>query len=228
VKGISMTKELFIQAILKFTLGVILVGLLIFGSAGTIAFWNGRLFMGILFIPMLIAGIILMVKNPTLLKKRLNAKETQREQSMVVKLGALMFAVGFIVAGLNFRFKWRILPASVSIISAIAFLLAYLLYAEALRENAYLSRTVEIQENQKTIDTGLYGIVRHPMYSATILLFLSTPLVLGSLLSFAIFLIYPFLIAKRIKNEETLLENELEGYREYQKKVKYKLIPFVW
>ncbi|HNZ27613.1 MAG TPA: isoprenylcysteine carboxylmethyltransferase family protein [Spirochaetota bacterium] len=223
-----MTKELFIQAILKFTLGVILVGLLIFGSAGTIAFWNGRLFMGILFIPMLIAGIILMVKNPTLLKKRLNAKETQREQSMVVKLGALMFAVGFIVAGLNFRFKWRILPASVSIISAIAFLLAYLLYAEALRENAYLSRTVEIQENQKTIDTGLYGIVRHPMYSATILLFLSTPLVLGSLLSFAIFLIYPFLIAKRIKNEETLLENELEGYREYQKKVKYKLIPFVW
>ncbi|HOF00710.1 MAG TPA: isoprenylcysteine carboxylmethyltransferase family protein [Spirochaetota bacterium] len=223
-----MTKELFIQAILKFTLGLLIVGLLIFGSAGTIAFWNGRLFMGILFIPMLIAGIILMVKNPTLLKKRLNAKETQREQSMVVKPVALMFAVGFIVAGLNFRFKWRMLPANVSIISAIAFLLAYLLYAEALRENAYLSRTVEIQENQKTIDTGLYGIVRHPMYSATILLFLSTPLVLGSLLSFAIFLIYPFLIAKRIKNEETLLENELEGYREYQKKVKYKLIPFVW
>lgn len=223
-----MSKKLSIQAITKFLLGVILVGLLIFVPAGTLSFINGWLFMGILFVPMFFAGIVMMIKNPELLKKRLNAKEKQREQSMVIKLSGLMFLVGFIVAGLNYRFKWNMLPTSVSIGAAVVFLLSYLLYAEVLRENTYLSRTIEIQENQKVIDTGLYGIVRHPMYSVTVLLFLAMPLALGSLFSFVIFLAYPFIIAKRIKNEETLLEKELKGYREYQKKVKYRLIPFIW
>lgn len=223
-----MTKELFLQAIMKFSLGVILVGLLIFVPAGTIAFWNGWLFMSILFVPMFLAGIVMMIKKPELLKKRLNAKEKQKEQSMVIKLSGLMFLVGFIVAGFNYRFHWNILPRSVSIGASVVFLAAYLLYAEVLRENVYLSRTIEVQENQKVIDTGLYGIVRHPMYSITLLLFLAIPFVLGSLSSFVIFLAYPFIIAKRIISEEMLLENELEGYREYQKKVKYRLIPFVW
>lgn len=223
-----MTKELFIQAIMKFTLGVLLVGLLIFLPAGTFAFWNGWLFMGILFIPMFIAGIVMMFKTPELLKKRLNAKEKLAEQNIVIKLSGLMFLVGFIAAGLNYRFEWFILPQIVSIISTVVFLFAYLLYAEVLRENAYLSRTIEVQENQKVIDTGLYGVVRHPMYSVTLLLFLSMPLVLGSLISFVIFLAYPFIIGIRIKNEEMFLENELEGYREYTQKVKYKLIPFIW
>ena len=223
-----MTKELFLQAIMKFSLGVILVGLLIFIPAGTIAFWNGWLFMSILFVPMFLAGIVMMIKKPELLKKRLNAKEKQKEQSMVIKLSGLMFLVGFIVAGFNYRFHWNILPRSVSKGASVVFLAAYLLYAEVLRENVYLSRTIEVQENQKVIDTGLYGIVRHPMYSITLLLFLAIPFVLGSLSSVVIFLAYPFIIAKRIISEEMLLENELEGYREYQKKVKYRLIPFVW
>ncbi len=223
-----MTKELFIQAIFKFLIGTVLVGLLLFVPAGTIAFWNGWLFMGILFIPMFIAGIVMMIKNTELLRKRLNAKEKQSEQSMVIKLSGLMFSVGFVIAGLNHRFQWNTLPIGVSVGATVVFLLAYLLYAEVLRENTYLSRTIEIQENQKVIDTGLYGIVRHPMYSATVLLFLAMPLILGSLISFVIFLVYPFIIVKRIKSEEMLLENELEGYREYKKKVKYRLIPFVW
>ena len=223
-----MTKELFLQAIMKFSLGVILVGLLIFVPAGTIAFWNGWLFMSILFVPMFLAGIVMMIKKPELLKKRLNAKEKQKEQSMVIKLSGLMFLVGFIVAGFNYRFHWNMLPRSVSIGASVVFLAAYLLYAEVLRENVYLSRTIEVQENQKVIDTGLYGIVRYPMYSITLLLFLAIPFVLGSLSSVVIFLAYPFIIAKRIISEEMLLENELEGYREYQKKVKYRLIPFVW
>lgn len=223
-----MTKELFLQAIMKFSLGVILVGLLIFVPAGTIAFWNGWLFMSILFVPMFLAGIVMMIKKPELLKKRLNAKEKKKEQSMVIKLSGLMFLVGFIVAGFNYRFHWNILPRSVSIGASVVFLATYLLYAEVLRENVYLSRTIEVQENQKVIDTGLYGIVRHPMYSITLLLFLAIPFVLGSLSSFVIFLAYPFIIAKRIISEEMLLEKELEGYREYQKKVKYRLIPFVW
>lgn len=222
-----MTRELFIQAISKFVIGAVLVGLLLFIPAG-IAFWNGWLFMGLLFIPMFFAGIVMMVKNPELLKKRLNAKEKQSEQNMVIKLSVLMFLGGFVIAGLNYRFQWNMLPSGVSIGAAVVFLLAYLLYAEVLRENTYLSRTIEIQENQKVIDTGLYGIVRHPMYLATVLLFLAMPLILGSLFSFVIFLVYPFIIAKRIKNEEILLENELEGYREYKKKVKYRMIPFVW
>ena len=223
-----MTKELFIQAIGKFILGVLFVGLLIFVPAGTAAFWNGWLFMGILFVPMFFAGVVMMIKSPELLKKRLNAKEKQSQQDVLIKLSGLMFLFGFVIAGLNYRFKWNILPASISIGAAIIFLSAYLLYAEVLRENAYLSRTIEIQENQKVIDTGLYGIVRHPMYSVTILLFLAMPFVLGSFFSFVIFLAYPFIIAQRIKNEEMLLKNELEGYCEYQKKVKYRLIPFVW
>ena len=223
-----MTKELFLQAIMKFSLGVILVGLLIFIPAGTIAFWNGWLFMSILFVPMFLAGIVMMIKKPELLKKRLNAKEKLKEQSMVIKLSGLMFLVGFIVAGFNYRFHWNILPRSVSKGASVVFLAAYLLYAEVLRENVYLSRTIEVQENQKVIDTGLYGIVRHPMYSITLLLFLAIPFVLGSLSSVVIFLAYPFIIAKRIISEEMLLENELEGYREYQKKVKYRLIPCVW
>jgi len=223
-----MTKELFIQAMAKFLLGVLLVALLIFLPAGTISFINGWLFMGLLFIPMFFAGIVMMFKNPELLKKRLNAKEKQSEQSLVVKLSGLMFLAGFIVAGLNYRFDWYVLPKGVSIAAAVAFLAAYLLYAEVLRENAYLSRTIEVQENQKVIDTGLYGIVRHPMYSVTLLLFLAMPLILGSLHSFVIFLVYPLIITKRIRSEEALLERELAGYREYMNKVKYRLIPFVW
>ena len=223
-----MTTKLFIQAIIKFLLGVILVGLLIFLPAGTVSYANGWLLMGILFIPMFFAGIVMMFKNPELLKKRLNAKEKQQEQNMVVKLSGLMFLVGFILAGLGFRFGWDPLPKGVTIGAAVVFLIAYLLYAEVLRENTYLSRTIEVQEDQKVIDTGLYGIVRHPMYSATVLLFLSMPLVLGSLYSFLIFLAYPFIIAKRIVHEEAFLEKELSGYREYKQKVRYRLIPYIW
>ena len=212
----------------KFILGVVLVGLLIFLPAGTVSFFNGWLLMGILFVPMFLAGIVMMLKNPNLLKSRLNAKEKQQEQSLVVKLSGLMFLTGFVVAGLGVRFGWHMLPKSVTIAAAVVFLIAYLLYAEVLRENTYLSRTIEVQENQKVIDTGLYGIVRHPMYSVTLFLFLSMPVVLGSIYSFVIFLAYPLIIAKRIKNEEEFLEKELDGYREYKQKVKYRLVPFVW
>lgn len=223
-----MTTKLFFQAIIKFTLGVVLVGLLVFLPAGSLSFMNGWLFMGILFIPMFLAGIVMMFKNPSLLEKRLDAKEEQGDQSLVVKLSGLMFLVGFVVAGLGYRFGWYVLPKSVVIVATVAFLASYVLYAEVMRENAYLSRTIEVQENQKVVDTGLYGIVRHPMYAVTLLLFLSMPLVLGSVYSFAIFLLYPVLIAKRIKGEEELLEKELEGYSEYKKKVKYRLIPYIW
>ena len=223
-----MTVKLFISAILKFSLGVILVGLLIFLPAGTFAFFNGWLFMGILFVPMFLAGLVMMAKNPKLLQSRLDAKEKQKEQDLVVKLSGLMFLAGFIVAGLGVRFGWYTLPKPVVIASAVVFLIAYILYAEVLRENTYLSRTIKVQEDQKVIDTGLYGIVRHPMYSVTLLLFLSMPLVLGSIYSFVIFLAYPFIIAKRIKHEEEFLEKELNGYTEYKQKVKYRLIPFIW
>ena len=223
-----MNTKLFFQAILKFVAGVILVGLLVFLPAGTIKFFNGWLFMAILFIPMFIAGIVILFKNPELLKKRLNAKEKEREQDLVVKLSGLMFIAGFIVAGLTYRFGWYTPGKGLVIAGTVLFISAYVLYAEVLRENTFLSRTIEVQENQTVVDTGLYGIVRHPMYSATILLFLSIPLVLGSVFSFAIFLVYPFIIAKRIKNEEELLEKELKGYKEYKEKVKYRLIPFVW
>lgn len=223
-----MTVKLFIGAIAKFLLGVLLVGALIFLPAGTFQYFNGWLFLGILFIPMFIAGIVMMFKNPALLKSRLDAKEKQREQSLVVKLSGVMFLCGFIVAGLGVRFNWYKLPKPVAITAILLFLAAYLLYAEVLRENTYLSRTIEVQENQKVIDTGLYSIVRHPMYSATLLLFLSMPLILGSVYSFIIFLAYPFIITKRIKHEEEFLEKELKGYGDYMKKVKYRLIPFIW
>lgn len=223
-----MTMKLFLSAITKFLLGFALVGVLIFLPAGTFTFFNGWLLMAILFIPMFFAGTVMMFKNPDLLKSRLNAKEKQEEQNLVVKLSGLMFLVGFVLAGLGVRFHWYILPTGVVIGAAVVFLITYILYAEVLRENTYLSRTIEIQENQKVIDTGLYGVVRHPMYSVTLLLFLSIPIVLGSVYSFLIFLVYPFIIAKRIKHEEAYLEKELEGYREYKQKVKYRLIPFIW
>lgn len=223
-----MNKDLFIQAIIKYLFGVFLVGLLIFLPAGTVSYFGGWLLMGILFIPMFFAGIIMMAKNPELLKKRLKAKETQREQNLVIKLSGLIFLAGFVTAGLGIRFGWYVLPRAAQIAGAAVFLTAYLLYAEVLRENTYLSRTIEVQAGQKVIDTGLYGIVRHPMYSVTLLLFLSMPIVLGSLYSFAVFMTHPFIIAFRIKNEEKLLMRELDGYCAYQKKVKYRLIPYLW
>lgn len=223
-----MKKSLFAEAIAKFLLGVVLVGVLIFLPAGTLCFPGGWLLMGILFVPMFGAGLVMLAKNPNLLKSRLKAKEKRAEQDMVVKLSGLMFLVGFIVAGLDFRFGWLPLSEWVNWVAAVLFLVAYLLYGEVLRENAYLSRTIEVQEGQKVVSTGLYGIVRHPMYSATLLLFLSMPFVLGSFLSFLCFLFYPALIIKRLKNEEALLEEELQGYKEYKEKVKYRLIPGIW
>ena len=223
-----MTMKLWIQALAKFIFGIILIGVLIFLPAGTLSFFHGWLFMGLLFVPMFFAGLVMMFTNPNLLKSRLNAKEKQRDQSIVIKLSGLMFLAGFVVAGLNFRFDWFTLPRGVVIGASVVFLAAYILYAEVLRENTYLSRTIEVQDHQKVIDTGLYAVVRHPMYSATLLLFLSMPLVLGSIYAFLIFLAYPFIIAKRIKGEEEFLEKELKGYREYKQKVKYRMIPFVW
>lgn len=224
----GMTKKLFLQAIGKFILGIILFGVVLFVSAGTIHYPNGWLLISVLFIPMFIAGIVMMFKNPELLKKRLNAKEEEKEQKKDVALSGIMFLAAFVIAGLNFRFKWLILPNWAVIIGTVVFLLAYAMYAEVLRENTYLSRTVEVQENQKVIDTGLYGIVRHPMYSATLFLFLSMGIILGSPISFMILLLYIPIIAKRIKNEEMVLEEGLIGYSEYKTKVKYKVIPFVW
>ena len=223
-----MDSKLFVKAITKFLSGLILVGLLLFLPAGTFAFTQGWLLMGILFVPMFIAGLIMMKKSPELLRKRLNVKEEQAEQKAVIALSGLMFLASFIIAGLNFRFGWIRLPLWVSYAAALLFLAGYVLYAEVLRENVWLSRTVEVQENQKVIDTGLYGIVRHPMYMSTLILFLAMPLVLGSVISFVIMLLYIPIIAKRIRNEEQVLENGLEGYAEYRKRVRYKVIPFVW
>ena len=223
-----MNLKLFFQAIIKFLSGLIIVSLLLFIPAGTLNYQNGWIFIGLLFIPMFIAGIILMIKNPELLAKRLNAKEKESEQKQVIIISGLMFIFGFIIAGLNYRYNWIKLPNLVTIICSILFILSYILYAEVLRENTYLARTIEVQKNQKVVDTGLYKIVRHPMYSATIILFLTIPLILGSIISFVIFLIYPIMIAKRIKNEEKVLEEELDGYKEYKEKVKYKMIPYIW
>ena len=223
-----MNIKLFLQAIIKYVFGVLIVGCLLFIPANSFDYWNGWLLIGLLFIPMFIAGIILMIKNSKLLKKRLNAKEQENEQKWVLLFSGLMFIAGFIIAGLNYRYRWIEMPNVVTIISSILFIIAYILYVEVLRENTYLSRTIEVQENQKVIDTGLYGVVRHPMYAVTILLFLTMPLILGSIISFIIFLIYPIIIGKRIKNEEKVLEKDLKGYTEYTKKVKYKVIPFVW
>lgn len=223
-----MNLKLFIQAITKFIFGVIIIGLLLFIPAHTINYWNAWLFMGLLFIPMFIVGIILMFKNTKLLEKRLNAKEKLNEQKNIILTSGIMFTLGFIIAGLNYYFNWILLPNVVVIISSILFIISYILYGEVLRENTYLSRTIEVQENQKVVDKGLYKIVRHPMYSVTIILFLTIPLILNSIISFIIFLIYPILIIKRIKNEEEFLEKELKGYKEYKKKVKYKIIPFIY
>ena len=223
-----MSKKLFVQALLKFLLGVVLVGVLIFLPAGTLNFFNGWLLMGILFVPMFVAGIVMMIKSPKLLKSRLSAKEKQKDQDLVVKLSGLMFVGGFVLSGLNFRFDWYALPLWVSIVGGVLFLFSYVLYAIVLKQNEYLSRTIQVQDGQRVVDTGLYGIVRHPMYSATLLLFLSMPIVLGSIYALIIFLAYPFIIAKRIKGEEKLLKQELVGYEEYTKKVKYRLIPFIW
>ena len=223
-----MDRKVLIQAIVKFLIGIVLLGALLFVPAGTLAWTQGWLLMGILFIPMLCVGLIMMKKDPELLKKRLNAKEEQKEQKDVVRFSGLMFLAAFILAGLNYRFKWIVLPDWISWAAAVLFLLAYALYAEVMRENSYLSRTIAVQEGQKVVDTGLYGIVRHPMYMSTLFLFLAMPLVLGSVISFLIMLLYIPLIAKRIRNEEQVLEEGLVGYKEYKQKVKYKVIPFIW
>ena len=223
-----MTKKLFAQAMVKFLCGLILVGALLFIPAGSFGYRNAWLFLGILFIPMFCAGIVMMRRDPELLKKRLNAKEEEQEQKTVIALSGVMFLAAFIVAGLNYRFGWLTMPKWLVIAGAVLFLAAYLMYAEVLRENSYLSRTIEVQEGQKVIDTGLYGVVRHPMYSATLVLFLSMGIVLGSPISFVILLCYIPIIAARIKNEEKVLAEGLEGYEEYRGRVKYKVIPGIW
>ena len=223
-----MTKKLFIQAITRFLAGLAAVGMLLFIPAGTLHYPQGWLLVVILFCRMCSAGFVMMAKNPELLQKRLNVKEKESEQREVILFSGIMFLAAFLFAGLSFRFWWLMLPFPVSIVAAVLFLVAYAIYAEVLRENTYLSRTVEVQEGQSVIDTGLYGLVRHPMYMATVLLFLSMPLVLGSVISFVIMLCYIPIIVKRIKNEERVLEEGLPGYKEYKKKVKYRLIPFIW
>ena len=223
-----MDTKLFLQALSKFLIGLIIICILLFVPAGTIYYPNGWLFIALLFIPMFIAGIIMFIKAPDLLRRRLNAKEEEEEQKLVLLLSGIMFLLAFILAGLNFRFGWFKLPTIAIIMASIIFLIAYAMYAEVLRENAYLSRTVEVNENQKVVDTGLYGLVRHPMYTSTIFLFLSMPLVLDSILSFIVMLVYPIIIIFRISNEEEVLEKELDGYKEYKEKVKYKLVPYLW
>ena len=223
-----MTTKLFLSALAKFAAGVVLMIALIFIPADTLNYPQGWLLMGILFIPMFLAGLVMMAKNPNLLRSRLDAKEKESEQSLVVKLSGLMFLCGFILAGLSFRFDWLMLPRWVSILGAALFLASYALYAEVLRENTWLSRTIRVQEGQTVVSTGLYGIVRHPMYAVTLVLFLSMPLVLGSALAFVVFLAYPFIIIKRIRNEEEVLARELPGYTEYLQKVKWRLMPFIW
>ena len=223
-----MSVKLFFDAIIKITIGIILIGLLLFLPAGSLNYWNAWVLMILLFVPMFIAGVVMMIKSPDLLRRRLDIKEKQSEQKEVIAISGLMFLAGFIIAGLNYRFDWIPMNKIVVIVGAVLFVLSYFLYAVVLKENAYLLRTIKVEENQKLIDTGLYGIVRHPMYFATIFLFLSMPLILGSWISFIIFLIYPFVIVKRINNEEEVLEEELKGYKEYKKKVKYRLIPFIW
>ena len=223
-----MDTKLLLDAVKKTVAGVILIGLLLFLPAGTMQYWNGWLFCAVLFIPVVIMGVVLFLKAPDLLRKRLQEKEEQAEQRSVVALSGLMFVGGFVLAGLDFRFGWSGMPNWLVYTAAALFVVGYGLFAEVMRENAYLSRTVEVQENQVVVDTGLYGIVRHPMYSATVLMFLAMPVILGSYVSFVVFLVYPFLIAKRIRNEEQVLEEGLQGYAEYKEKVKYRMVPFIW
>ena len=223
-----MDMKLLLDAVKKTVAGIILIGLLLFLPAGTMKYWNGWLFCAVLFVPVVIMGVVLFLKAPDLLRKRLQEKEEQAEQKSVVALSGLMFVGGFVLAGLDFRFGWSDMPDWIVYIAAVLFIVGYGLFAEVMRENAYLSRTVEVQENQVVVDTGLYGLVRHPMYSATVLMFLAMPVILGSCVSFVVFLVYPFLIAKRIRNEEQVLEEGLQGYAEYKEKVKYRMVPFIW
>ncbi len=223
-----MTRRLAFSAITKFLFGVILVAALVFVPAGTLEYFHGWLFMAVLFVPMLIGGIVMMIKAPSLLEKRLNAKEKRGAQGILIKLSGLMFIIGFVLAGLDFRFKWLVLPEYVPIIAALIFIIGYILFGFVLKQNEYLSRTIEVSEGQRVVDTGLYGIVRHPMYTATLFMFLSMPIILGSLISLIAFLPYPFIIIARLLDEERALEKELLGYSEYMQKVKYRLIPFVW
>lgn len=223
-----MKNNLFLQALKKIIAGFVAIGVLLFLPAGTLHYWNAWLFVAVLFVPMFFLGIVMLFKSPRLLEKRLDAKEKVNEQKWVVAMSGIMFVAAFVVAGLNFRYSWHSLPDYVIWSGTVIFLLSYLMYAEVMRENAFLSRTIEIQENQKVIDTGLYGVVRHPMYSATLLMFLSIPLILGSIISFAIMLAYIPIIAVRMNNEEKVLEEGLKGYREYKQKVRYKVIPFIW
>ena len=223
-----MERGLLVNAGMKLVLGLVIVGLLLFWPAGGFHYWNAWLFIALLFVPMLILGLLLLIKAPELLKKRLNAKEKEATQKRVVAVSALIFIIGFVIAGLDHRFGWSQLPSWLVTAAAVVQLIAYGLYAEVMRENAYLSRTVEVQEDQRVIDSGLYGVVRHPMYAATILLYLAIPLVLGSVYSLLVFLTYPILIVKRIRNEEAVLEQGLAGYTDYEKRVRYRLIPFIW
>lgn len=220
--------KLVVSAIIKFLIGLFFACLLVFLPAGTLCFVNGWMFILTLFVPIFVLGLILLIKSPELLKKRLDGKEKEKTQKGVVAFSVFIFIVGFIVAGLDFRFKWLQIPAIISYIAIALFLISYILYAEVMRENAYLSRKIEVQEGQKVVDTGLYGIVRHPMYATTILMFLMIPIILGSWCSFVVFLFYPIIIAIRVKNEEKILSEQLEGYCEYKEKVRYKIIPFVW
>ena len=223
-----MDGKLLAQALAKVSCGVLLLGILLFLPAGTFAWWQAWLLLGVLFVPMFVAGLVMLRKSPELLRKRLSAKEAQPEQRRVLLFSALMFLAAFVLAGLNHRFQWIVLPDAVSWAAAVVFLAGYALYAEVLRENAWLSRTVEVQENQKVVDTGLYGVVRHPMYMSTLVLFLAMPLILGSIPSFVAMLAYIPIIRRRIANEEAVLEQGLEGYAEYRKKVRYKVIPRIW
>lgn len=223
-----MNKNLLTQSLVKFLSGVVLFGILIFLPAGSLAYWQGWLLMGILFVPMFIVGLVLMVKNPDLLRKRLDAKEKEAEQKTVVALSVMLFIVSFVIAGLNWRHGWCIIPDWTVWIAAVLFIGSYALYAEVLKENTYLSRTIEVQDGQKVIDSGLYSIVRHPMYMATTVLFLAMPLVLASPISFLVMIGYIPIIARRIRNEEKILEEGLEGYKKYKQKVKYKVIPWLW
>ncbi len=216
------------EALIKYVAGIILLGLLLFIPAGTLSWSNGWLFMILLFVPMMIAGIVMYIKAPNLLRSRLKAKETQDEQKSVISYSAIMFIAAFVLSGLNYRYSWIPMPKGLVILGCVVFILSYIMFGEVLRENEYLSRTIEVQEGQHVVDTGLYGIVRHPMYSATVLLFLSMPIILGSPISFIIMLLYIPLIIKRIRNEEEVLEKELIGYNEYKSKVKYRLIPYIW
>ena len=223
-----MSVKLFFGALIKFILGVLIMFILLFVPAGSLNYWNGWLLMILLFIPMFIVGIVMMINTPDLLKIRLDIKEQETDQKKVVLYSGLLFLICFILAGLNYRYNWIQLPKIVVIISSVIFILSYILYTEVLRENAFLSRTIKVQKEQKVIDSGLYRVVRHPMYLSTIILFLSMQLVLGSIISFVAFLVYPFIIAKRINNEEKVLEKDLKDYLKYKKQVKYKMIPFIW